>query len=54
MVNPVFYMINAFRYGLLGTSDIPIGIAFTIIIGFIVLLAAFSLWLLKKGVGIKS
>ena len=54
MVNPVFYRINAFRYGLLGTSDIPIGIAFTIIIGFIVLLAAFSLWLLKKGVGIKS
>ena len=54
MINPVFYMINAFRYGLLGTSDISIGFAFVIIIGFIILLTSFSLWLLKKGVGIKS
>jgi ABC-2 type transport system permease protein len=54
MINPVFYMINAFRYGLLGTSDIPIVVAFAIIIGFIILLTTFSLWLLKKGVGIKS
>jgi ABC-2 type transport system permease protein len=54
MINPVFYMINAFRYGLLGTSDIPLGIAFTIILAFIVALGAFSLWLLKKGVGIKN
>ena len=53
LVNPVFYMINAFRYGLLGSSDIPLGIAFSIILGFIVVLAAFSLHLLKKGVGIK-
>ena len=54
MINPVFYMINAFRYGLLGSSDIPLGIAFSIIIGFILALGAFSLWLLKKGVGIKN
>jgi len=54
MINPVFYMINAFRYGLLGSSDIPLGMAFAIIIGFILVLGAFSLWLLKKGVGIKN
>jgi ABC-2 type transport system permease protein len=54
MINPVFYMINAFRYGLLGSSDIPLSIAFSIILGFIVVLGAFSLWLLKKGVGIKN
>jgi ABC-2 type transport system permease protein len=54
MINPVFYMINAFRFGLLGTSDIPVGIAFTIIIAFIIALGTFSLWLLKKGVGIKN
>ncbi|MBT8439806.1 MAG: ABC transporter permease [Gammaproteobacteria bacterium] len=54
MINPVFYMINAFRYGLLGSSDIPLSVAFSIIIGFIVALGAFSLWLLKKGVGIKN
>ena len=54
MINPVFYMINAFRYGLLGSSDIPLSMAFSIIIGFILVLGAFSLWLLKKGVGIKN
>jgi len=54
MINPVFYMINAFRYGLLGSSDIPLSMAFAIIIGFILVLGAFSLWLLKKGVGIKN
>ncbi len=54
MVNPVFYMINAFRYGLLGSSDISPLIAFLIISAFIVVLVAISLHLLKRGVGIKS
>lgn len=54
MVNPVFYMINAFRYGLLGTSDISLQLAFSIIIGFILALGWFSLHLLRQGVGIKS
>ncbi len=54
MINPVFYMINAFRFGLLGTSDIPVSIAFIIILAFIFVLTFISLLLLKKGVGIKS
>ena len=54
LVNPVLYMINAFRYGLLGVSDIPLGVAFAIILGFIVMLTAFSLYLLNRGVGIKT
>ena len=52
-VNPILYMINAFRYGLLGVSDIGIGTAFLIIIGFIIILFCFSLRLLNKGIGIK-
>src|SRR5690606_18543090 len=36
--NPVFYMVNAFRYGLLGTSDIPVGVAFALMIGFVLVL----------------
>ena len=43
-----------FRYGLLGISDISLPLAFSIILAFIVALAAFGLWLLKRGVGIKS
>ncbi len=54
LANPVLYMINAFRYGLLGVSDIRLGVAFAIIGAFILVLAAFSLWLLKRGVGIKT
>ena len=53
LVNPILYMINAFRYGLLGVSDIELGTAFIIIIGFIVVLFGFSLRLLNRGIGIK-
>ncbi len=52
--NPILYMINAFRYGLLGISDIDIGIAFGIIVAFIVVLFAFSLHLLNRGIGLKA
>jgi len=54
LFNPVLYMVNVFRYGLLGVSDADIGLGFSIIVIFILLLAAISLWLLHKGVGIKS
>ncbi len=54
LANPVLYMINAFRYGLLGVSDIPLTLALGLIVLFIVALLAYSLWLLRRGVGIKS
>jgi len=54
MANPVLYMVNAFRYGLLGVSDIPLGAAFGMILVFIVVLVAYSLRLLQRGVGIKT
>jgi ABC-2 type transport system permease protein len=52
--NPVLYMINAFRYGILGVSDIDITVALVIILAFIVGLTVFSLSLLARGVGIKE
>ncbi|MBK5966390.1 ABC transporter permease [Thiocystis minor] len=54
LANPLLYMVNAFRYGLLGVSDIPIGLAFGMILILIVVLAAISLNLLRRGVGIKT
>ena len=51
--NPILYMINAFRYGLLGVSDINITTAFIIILAFIVVLFSFALGMLKRGIGIK-
>ena len=52
--NPIFYMVNAFRYGLLGVSDVPLWIAFALMLGFVAVLAGLALWLLKRGVGLRS
>jgi ABC-2 type transport system permease protein len=53
LINPILYMVNSFRYGLLGTSDTNLITAISIIIIFIVVLFLYALYLLKKGVGIK-
>jgi ABC-2 type transport system permease protein len=52
--NPIFYMVNAFRYGLLGVSDVPVWVAYTLMMAFVVALASLGLWLLKRGVGLRS
>jgi ABC-2 type transport system permease protein len=52
--NPVFYMVNAFRYGMLGFSDIDVGLSISVIILFIVVLYGIALWLLRSGVGIRT
>ncbi len=54
LANPVLYMVNAFRYGLIGSSDISITVALAIILAFILVLGWFSLYLLNRGIGIKS
>ena len=52
--NPILYMVNAFRYGMLGESDISITHAFIMLIVFTITLLVVSLNLLNKGIGIKS
>ena len=52
--NPILYMINAFRYGLIGVTDVDIRLAFIMTGGFIVTLTLVSLFLLYKGIGIKN
>ena len=52
--NPIFYMVNAFRYGLLGSSDVPLWVAYVLMLGFVVALTMLGLWLLKRGVGLRS
>ncbi|PWG64070.1 ABC transporter permease [Sediminicurvatus halobius] len=54
LANPILYMVNAFRYGILGSSDIPIGVAYALVFGFIALLGGFSLYLLERGTGLRS
>ena len=52
--NPILYMVNAFRYGMLGESDINITSAFIILFIFTAVLFSISLTLLNKGIGIKN
>ncbi|KPU82186.1 ABC transporter permease [Psychromonas sp. PRT-SC03] len=52
--NPVFYMINAFRYGFLGITDVSLLMSFSVIFIFIGVLYSLVSLLLKKGVGIRS
>jgi ABC-2 type transport system permease protein len=47
-------MVNAFRYGLLGSSDVPLAVAYGLMVLLVVLLGALGLWLLKRGVGLRS
>jgi len=54
MANPVLYMVNAFRYGLLGVSDINLASGVSIISLFTLVLAVYAHSLMKRGVGIKS
>jgi ABC-2 type transport system permease protein len=52
--NPILYMVNAFRWGLLGVSDVGLGLAYAVMIGFAVILSALGIWLLNRGVGLRS
>lgn len=52
--NPILYMVNAFRFGMLGVSDVNLFVSFAIIVGFIIALGGFAIHLLNKGVGIKA
>lgn len=53
LFNPILYMVNAFRFGMLGASDISIEVAFIIVIACIATLSSFALYLLNRGTGLR-
>ena len=53
-VNPILYMVNGFRYGFLGVSDVDVRLAFAIMVLFAVALYALAVGLMHKGVGIRE
>jgi len=53
-INPILYMVNAFRYGILGVSDISIMNAFLMVAVSIAILFSVSLHLLNSGKGIRN
>ncbi|AOV16967.1 ABC transporter permease [Acidihalobacter aeolianus] len=54
LANPVLYMVNGFRDGILGSSDVPLWVSYSVIVGFIAVLATLALNLLYRGVGIRN
>lgn len=52
--NPILYMVNALRYGMLGVTDVPLLLAYAMVAGFAVLLGGVCLWLLKRGTGLRT
>jgi len=52
--NPILYMVNAFRYGILGVSDISIAYAYLIVGIFVAGLFTLNLMLLNRGIGIRE
>ena len=53
-VNPIVYMISGFRYGFLGTIDVPIFLSIGILVLFIVVLYSVCWYLIQKGRGLRS
>ena len=54
LINPILYMINSFRYGMIGTSDINLSTALIIIVSFNVVLFSYAMHLLNRGIGIRQ
>jgi ABC-2 type transport system permease protein len=53
-VNPILHMVNAFRFGFLGTSDVHVGAAFLLMLLLTVVLFGTAVQLLQRGVGIRD
>ncbi len=54
LFNPILYMVNAFRWGFFGVSDINIVVCFGVLGGFILAFLIILLWLFRRGIGVKN
>lgn len=52
--NPVFYLIDGFRYGFFGVSDVPPERGLAVVFAVLMVLALWTLWLLKRGWKLRS
>ncbi|MGA9026563.1 MAG: ABC transporter permease [Steroidobacteraceae bacterium] len=52
--NPILYMVSAFRFGFLGTSDVNLGLAYLIMVAAAVLMFSLAVTLMHRGAGIRE
>jgi ABC-2 type transport system permease protein len=53
-VNPLFYLINGFRYGFLGFADVSIWTCISVLVGLIIVLCGVNWYLIRTGLGLKQ
>jgi ABC-2 type transport system permease protein len=53
-INPLFYLINGFRYGFLGFADIPLSVCVLVLTACIAILGGINWYLLRTGMGLKQ
>ena len=53
-LNPILYMVNGFRYGLLGISDVNVTVSLLILIILSVVMLGFTMYLFKNGRGLRT
>jgi len=53
-LNPILYMVNGFRYGFLGTTDVSIPFSIGLLLFFITVMIFLNLHFMKKGVGLRT
>lgn len=53
-LNPLVYVVNAFRFGVLGVADVSVAFAFSMLGGFTVAAFALSLYLLSSGTRLRQ
>lgn len=54
LFNPIVYMVNGFRFGVLGVSDVPLGITYSLLFIVIAALYSWAWYLVSRGVGLRS
>lgn len=54
LANPIVYLVNVFRYGLLGVSDVSVGLSLMMLLLFTALGYILATWLLNRGTGIRG
>lgn len=53
-LNPILYLVNGFRYGFLGISDVPLAACVAILVVFTVSLLLINLYLFRRGYGLRN
>lgn len=54
LFNPILYMVNTFRYGMLGITDVSINISIGIVCALVIILFIINWYILEKGIGLRS